>query len=275
MRLLYVLVLLAAVWSTSARGVNLFFIEGDAFFHALLTEDSFESWDEGDFTLEYADTTPMMAAGCGSAGSMKLRVAGETESVRAKLKSLYNALREAYPKKLVVHQDGGTSELNGFHLFVYNRDLDFANRELRLAIKYNEEWVERFKKEYSLWSGEVGSFSSKKRPASDYYTDYETFVDSTEAVIHDWKMGPWVAPLKLQKNQGEKPAARAAVDLPDVQFVIVPRKNLKPYFNLRPKRNFYAVTDESIAVYRLTKEGVDCERLDTLESVKWMEWGEE
>lgn len=265
------LAVVAFAAATPLFAMNVSFIEGDAFFHSVLVEGWFDEHpaDDGSVVFEYVDPTPRMASGCGNAGYTALRVVGDVDPTVDILRRLYAELRRAYPKKVLVGAEGSPDiELNGFHLFVYNRGVDFTGRDVRLAIKYNEDWADQTDRSYRQLVGDP----TYGKPRPDL-SKYDAFVDSTEAVVHDWRMGPLVAPLQARASELGTSSTEVTADVANVQIVLVPKRRLTPYFKRRPGRNFYAIQGDRVVVYRFVENETESKVLrEDLSLVRAIEW---
>lgn len=127
--------------SQIACGVNLSFMPGDAFFHARLTRESVEKLtSKHPLELIYDYDLKSGTLG-GYAGFANLAVENATDRLKQDLKTLYSTLRVSFPLELRMRaeKEQAPVELNGFHLFVYNRNVDFNKQ--RIGLKYNEAWM--------------------------------------------------------------------------------------------------------------------------------------
>ena len=139
-----ILFLVAVSLIAPAAQGNVAFMPGDAFFHSDLTEAAVAdtSGDET-FRLKYSHV-PLSGGLGGYAGFEWLEVTGDTTALRHHLKVLYESLRMDNPKEVRINHDGSVTELNGFHIFVYNADVkwDGGFASQGLGMKYNESWTD-------------------------------------------------------------------------------------------------------------------------------------
>ena len=137
----YIFFVLPVFMASQALAMNIAFMPGDAFFHALLTEESLADLSDEGMRFRYAHV-PMSGGLCGYAGFENLQVTGDTSILNEHLRALYRSLREFYWKELRVNPDGTTTETNGFHVFIHNADVEWSSSpsSQRIGIKYNESW---------------------------------------------------------------------------------------------------------------------------------------
>lgn len=140
----YLVVFLALLVCThQSHGANITFMPGDAFFLSYLTEVQLDANSHADtLKLNYAVDIQSAAFG-GFGGFEKLELTHVRKSMIENLRRVYRSLRATAPKHVRITYDSEgnevATEINGFRLFVYQRDVQF-NRQ-RLALKYNENWM--------------------------------------------------------------------------------------------------------------------------------------
>ena len=220
---------------------------GDAFFHSELTESSLVEASDAGIRLKYSHV-PVSGGLGGYAGFEFLVVTGDTTALRQHLRILYDSLRVDYPKEVRVNRDGSTTELNGFHVFVYNADVKWSVgfSSQRLGVKYNESWLDLPSSAFESETRQLGFGPTKAH-------SYTTFVNMSDAVVHDWKYGKEIEGLAVGVPEGvgwgitgPPIAASVSIVAARVQIVVIPESNLKPYFLLRRGHPFYTVTNRGV-----------------------------
>ena len=246
-RRLIPLILAAAVVATPhpAAAVNMFFMPGDAFFSASLSEESAAAlpidggtillkhrWLHSDFYL------------CGYSGFRNLKIEAVPREVATGLKSLHRELRRLeWPRQAYISYDENgkerQSEENPFHLFVYDKSFD--PHRFSFGLKYNERW--NAPPEEAMKEPKKGFFG--RMPA----IKYEKFLNGEQPVILDWRDAAKVAPLPVEVPpevkwasmgpQIDEPAvARAA----DVRFFVLPHDTLQKIHERESHQHFWEVT---------------------------------
>lgn len=252
-----IIFLFAFGFASPVFAVNLSFMPGDSFFHDLLTEELLGTASEKGIRLRYSGV-PGEGGFCGYAGFIDLQITGNTTTLSRHLRTLYKSLRKYYSKELRVNDDGTMTETNGFHLFIYNADIKWSKgyASQRLGIKYNESWA-------NLPDSAIQSKTRKLGIAHVKAHKYDTFVKVPDAIIHDWKYGKEFKELDVKVPEGigwgitgPRIKATVSIDAAKIQIVLVPESNLKPYFQQKPKYEFYSVTNDGIRVHQFKGEDV-------------------
>jgi hypothetical protein len=241
----------------SAFAVILGFKPGDAFFHAKLTKETAvdQAKEKPDtIELEYA-YVPWKGGFGGYTGFRKVTIKSVPESMRRHLKQAYWRIRELIPRELRVLNDGALDkygETNALGVFIYNRDVDWKTQQF--AIKYNEHW------------------SRPPEPAQEKVAHrlfgqpnlaqvYESFIDTPEAVVEDWKNSERFAALKATipdqtawDYAGPPIEAPIVVDAKDIQIVITPLDDdLQLLFERKYTMPFASLTVDGAKLVELEK----------------------
>jgi hypothetical protein len=240
-------------WCGAASATNYSFTPGDAFFSANLTEDWVDALSPGDEPIEFSYRYPDGGGYfCGFAGFERLRVEGNTASIKTYLRKVYDELRVDYPKHVTIWREADgkeeSHEENGFRMFLYNRDVDW--KEQRIAVRYDENW--HTPSELGLRSAERGEYNGQ------YARHYVAFVESVDAVAEDWQFGAKFPGLKVGIPDnvgwgipGDRLQTPARAKAADVQLVIVPREDSLPLlFDREDGYSFLSVTSEGVQVVR-------------------------
>ncbi|MCP4813330.1 MAG: hypothetical protein GY888_12520 [Planctomycetaceae bacterium] len=249
---LVTMVLFVTIWQqpTIGNANNNYFLPGDSFFHAVLTEAVLADIAKSKSPVfKYDRPDHLNSFFCGYAGFEQLQVKDMSPAIKKNLTVLYRHLREAYPlqieliqeTKLVRDASGGFDnevktgkmlrrEMNGFSMFFYNADFD-ADR-YRLGLKYNENWVEQ-----------VVAFGHRQE-----HVQFEFFVREEEAILSDWRDCRLVKPLDVISPPITK--RRSSNPLPPITL-----KSKVRIFVL-PEADFNAAFDRSGFVYEISEAGV-------------------
>ena len=184
--------------SSTVRAANQYYMPGDAFFSAVLTEEVLERIEKKEhpiFEYDRPDFLPQML--CGYAGFSRLRYVSMPKAMKENLRMSYNEFRKEYPKRIEIRPETKTKrtedegdievptgrnlhiEINGLRVLFYN--VDFNTKKHRLALKYNEKWAD----EFAAWGHKRSS------------AVFETFVPTPEAIITDWRDGHAVDALRV------------------------------------------------------------------------------
>ena len=248
--LLSVIVLIAAC--RTAGATNRGFLPGDAFFHAMLTQELCRQLEESDSpSLAYVRPQSEAGAFCGYAGYWTLQLPADSRPLIQNLCTLYRHLRQSLPREIQEFQDaGGTvrqSETNGFHLFVYNADFDLQRYDI--GLRYNESW-----------SANESAFGP--HPA---ITRLELFVDDKVAFSNDWRDAASVPrlrticpPISDQERRkalgtGNERVDDAVVVTGPVQIIVATSPKLARYVHRRNSMRFYSVTNDGIKEFTARK----------------------
>ena len=103
--ILFTIILLCS----SARAANQYYMPGDAFFSAVLTEEVLERIDKDEhpvFDYDRPDFLPQMM--CGYAGFSRLRYASMPKAMKENLRKSYNEFRKEYPKRIEIRPETKT-----------------------------------------------------------------------------------------------------------------------------------------------------------------------
>ena len=232
-------------------GQNVEFVPSDAFFHAVLNEKLTEAIAAGNLELEYS--FPDGGNFGGFQGFHKMVVHDVNDYAVESLKMLYTSLRQTNPKQ--IYESAGNSgkpiqiENNPFHLFVYNRNVDWNVQ--RIGLKLNESWnlfpksaVDRTS---SRWAP---PFSANDTPV------YSSFVQSYDAVCYDLKAARFFEGLKVKYPEdiawgiaGEHVDKPVECSFHDVQFIVTENRNLESYYRQIEQAVFYSVHESKTVKY--------------------------
>lgn len=182
----------------------------------------------------------------------------------AALRRVYAELRRYDPKvvRFDVDDQGKeiATEINGFHLFVYNRDVQWKIQHI--GLKYNEHWVE---------PPAAAKVPSNDRPPSFLGEPvvpppvimYESFLANYAAVVEDWKNAGRFPELKVEVPKGIGWALGGpeiidpvSVDAKDIQLVVCSDDDLKLCFRRAKDTEFFVVTIEGAKRFTWTKKGL-------------------
>ena len=252
---LITILLFVAAWQqpNASSANNNFFLPGDSFFHTVLTEAVLADMEKSKSPVfQYNRPDHLDFFFCGYAGFEQLQVKEMSPATKKNLQTLYQQLREEYPLRIELVQetkfvpgDLGDKEvktgkilrreLNGFSMFFYNADFD-ANR-YRLALKYNENWLE-----------EVVAFGHSREHAQ-----FEFFVREEKAILSDWRDCRLVKPLDVTSPPPPIKKRRSSNPLPPitlkskVRIFILPEGKFSSAFN---RRDFiYEITEAGVQLY--------------------------
>ncbi|MBC8289453.1 MAG: hypothetical protein H8E37_03960 [Planctomycetes bacterium] len=197
-RILCFLAVVAVLGGSSAQAANQYYMPGDAFFSAVLTEDVLDRIAKEEhpvFDYDRPEFLPRML--CGYAGFSRLKFVKMPKEMKENLRKSYAELRKDYPKQIEIRPETRTKrtkdegdievptgrdlhiEINGFRVLFYNADFDMKKH--RLCLKYNEQWAD----EFAAWGHKRSS------------AQLETFVPTPEAIVTDWRDGALVDPLSV------------------------------------------------------------------------------
>lgn len=253
MRPTYVLAIVVSICSP-AFATNRGFMPGDAFFHSRLSQaTSRRLVEDSDMILSFSRPATAIPSFCGFAGYWRIRLPDESRELARNLKILYDDLRKDIPRELreYVNEDGKTDirEVNGFHLFVYNREFDPL--AWKIGLRYNENWVQ-----------DESSFGG-----SQATTRLEFFVSDPKAVVVDWRDSPLIPPLRtrcppIPKRDMSIPWGNGIagkqilepVELDgDIQVIVTDTEDLRSYYRGSKNVRFFSVTNDGIKVFERQK----------------------
>lgn len=136
------LTMVLALPAARASAANIYFMPGDAFFHTQLTEDRVQSLSADRGSVVFGYVLPIESASFGGfAGFRRLEIRDFPPELSENLQLVYRKLRGEGGRIVLTYSENGkekTQELNGYHLFVYNKTADFGRQ--RIGIRYNESW---------------------------------------------------------------------------------------------------------------------------------------
>lgn len=257
------LALLVTATPQPVEAVNLFFMPGDAFFSASLSEEAAAALPEkgGTLTLKHHWLHDDMYF-CGYTGFAKLEVREMPPEIVEGMRTLYRELRERgyWKEEKIVTRNGEQErgEANPFLLLVYDKSFDPTRHAF--GLKYNESWAHP-PEEALLDRG-----TSRHEP-----TKYEKFVPGEEAVIRDWKDAPTVAGLPVEIPKGVKWASAgsgehppATVDAAEVRFFVLPHDALEPLFQGNEHARFWEVTPDGFRRFEYQRIRADGDKTELI-----------
>ena len=229
---------------------DLLFMPGDAFFHSELTSDFLEGLpaDGGNLFVPYSPPPSSFALG-GYAGFLRIEIKDVSPSMISALRKVYAEQRKFDAKivRIGVDADGkGTAtEMNGFHLFIYNRSVKFTKQQI--GNKYNENWM-------NLPAQAITP--TKDRPSglgTSHANGYFSFLSSPKSIVDDWRNAARFQELKVRVPSGipwgitGPPISEpVSVDAKDIQFVICPYDDLSLYFQQADDVDFFTITVDGV-----------------------------
>lgn len=233
----------------NAGAVNCYFLPGDSFFHAVLTEDSLRRIEKEKAPVFFYDRPESLPSFfCGYAGYRRLEFVSMPERFKKNLRLVYETLREDYPKRIEIVAEGGFAkvdgesfevpkgktvkvEINGFSVLFYNSSFDFNKR--RLCLKYNENWV--------------------KEAGGAEHARYDYFVPLARAVMEEWRDSKAIKALSAEipkRKAGGKPLFETPVRVRSgIRAIILPNANFKDFYNRKESATFYEVTETGVKEY--------------------------
>lgn len=235
--------------AASMRAMNIAFMPGDAFFHALLTEDVVMSEPQQDDSLLLMYDYPAPYTIGNFAGFERLTIT-DTGDARQRLRELYWQFRGLNGKvvRTDIKEDGTRveTELNGFHVFVYAQT--FAVQDgLGLGLKYNERWMTLPKD--ALIMDERVHLPFTGQPA----IAYRPFVRTVRATADDWKDGPRCPALPVREapvvswgRWGAPIKDPVLVTMKDVQLVVLLEPSIRSYFERRAHCQWAVINADGI-----------------------------
>jgi hypothetical protein len=238
---------------------------GDAFFHAELTGAFLDRLpaDGGNLILSYSHPLDSAAFG-GFAGFERLEIKGVTPRMVSSLRSRYAELRlrDAKVVRIDVDTKGNevATETNGFHLFVYNRDVSWA--EQRIGNKYNENWMNLPPQAVTPARSRPSGFA--RAPA----VRYVSFLSSYEGAVDDWKNAGRFPELRARVPNGipwglSGPVIvePVSIDAKDIQLVVCPYEDLLLYFQQDEDLEFFTISADGDKRFVWTEEGLMGEQI--------------
>jgi hypothetical protein len=225
---------LALLGPTNAQAHNTFFLPGDAFFHTVLTGEVVQQFQrEKNVRLSYKRPADAEFAFCGYAGFQHLDLVDAPRGLKENVAALYRKLREKRPAVFDEHDDGTKHEVNGFHLFAYNADFDFANRHI--GLRYNENWVE-----------ETMAFGHRRE-----HVFLEEFVRARKATSEDWRDAASVKSLAADCPKAGMPRSGRDYDPALLRqgyvLVVAEREGLEDYFLMKEGATYYTLAGDQVA----------------------------
>jgi len=237
-----------------AAAVNLFFMPGDAFFSASLSEESAAALPEkgGTLTLKHHWLHSDWYL-CGYGGFQHLEIRDVPPEQVAGLKTIYRELRRLdWPRQALISYDANgkevRSEENPFHLFVYDKSFDPARHSF--GLKYNDGWSDpplEAMREPAKGFGAGSRFPAIK---------YEKFIEGEAAVVLDWKDGPKVPSLSVEvppdakwASMGPEIVEPAVAKASDVRFFVLPHESMQKIHERQPHEHFWEVTPTGFRRY--------------------------
>ena len=247
---LITVVIVSLLWQPPSIGKanNNFFLPGDAFFYTVLTEDALAEIKKSNSPIfRYQRPEHLRSFFCGYAGFEQLQVKDMSPDIKKNLAVVYRTIREGHPLQIelvpevkVVEGDLETievktgkilrREINGISMFFYNADFD-ADR-YRLALKYNETWVE-----------EVVAFGHRQE-----HVRFDFFLPQEEAVMSCWRDAKQVKPLNVIAPPIK--VRRSSNPLPPIML------NGKVRIFVLPSNDFLSHYHRSKFVYEVTEAGI-------------------
>lgn len=252
----------------SSGHANVAFMPGDAFFHAKLTSAVVESFpaNGGKLILSYSHV-PLSGGFGGYAGFEQMEIRNVPSQMTSALRGLYTELRRHHAKVVWIDVDAEGNEIaremNGFHLFVYNRDVKWRSQVI--GLKYNERWTDLPPQATLPTEGSPVRFG---RSPMIMYT---SFIATYSAVVEDWKNARRFHTLKVNVPKGvpwglpgPKITQSVSVDAADIQLIICPDDDLKLYFKKKRNFEFFAVDVDGVKRFVWTKQGLVSEDYDVV-----------
>lgn len=262
-KLLLITVSLFLFPALELKATNVLFHTGDSFFHSYLTQKIIDSTDHDSESLELNYTGSPVVPGnfCGYNGFDKLRILNLTPDFIQNVNRVYQSLRKQNPLIAEIRKEKDQfkvlSEYNPFHLFVYNRDVDWNKQ--KLALKYNENWQHIIEYDLKL----VDQPGNKLQ--------YSPFVKNLSGISEDLLNAEQFKPLNVNIPEHIKVLTMdrreevLTVDTKYIQFVIVPVP-VPPYFdseeNILEKYfedsglEFISITTDGIQIYHMSGNNV-------------------
>lgn len=260
-------VLIAIVLALFVAGVsqaNVFFIPGDAFFPSKLTEEVVRAANEDRQPLALGYELPLRFAGFGGYGGFgQLEIRGLNKDMAHAIRDIYDDLRKTNPKRLIVwrNEDGEeqSSETNGFHFFVYPKDVDWEQQ--RMGLKYNEDWM-NLPEEAVAGPDRAWIVDKETNKPLNHAVSYNSLVGTWKSVAEDWQYAKLFPRLPVEVPQGiswglmeDFVAAPVTIEANQIQLVILEEKSLKSYYARKPSCEFYSITDDQVRRLRWKKNG--------------------
>jgi len=225
-----------------AGAYNANFFPGDAFFHFRLDAPTAARLGEAPSPVfQYERPDPNTIVFCGYAGYAQLRHDRIPLRLRNGLLEVFARLRAAHERK--PPDDGTVSDDDerepfALHVFAYNEQFDLTR--FRVALKYNESWVE-----------DAAAFGHDRSRA--YYAQ---FARDNALTLEEWRDAAIVAPLAVES----KPKNRPSSESPDIvrasrgiKFIVLESGDFGAYARRAAGLALWEVT--SRAARRLVSDG--------------------
>lgn len=178
------LVLIGCCGLNSASATNIFFLPGDAVFHAALSEEGVVAIESGKaLRFQYARPSYAEAYGCGFVGYRELECPDLSEEFRTHLAGACRELRKTYPRQIVTVESSDplqqrTYESNPIHVLIYNATYDWKGDGLYL--KFNEDWPTQAGQPGMAGFG--GGYMGPQKAR-----DYEPFLRDAKSLMREWR----------------------------------------------------------------------------------------
>lgn len=238
--------LLSPAW---ANANNNYFLPGDAFFHAVLTEEWVKHALASDEMplFDYSIQGGYSPAFGGYAGYGRATIENMDRAFLEHLAHAYRDVRTFNNRELreTITKDGDRvlEETNGVHVFFYRDDFDIQRFDI--GLRYNEHWM-----------AEAVKFGHPRNGVR-----LCCFVPEREAVIASWRDSDLVPALNVRLPQAQinkgKSVTEPIVIHGKVKAIVLPHWSLKGYFDREDTLPLYVVNSESVQEF-------------TAESGKWI-----
>jgi hypothetical protein len=256
------LVLHGLLWQSAARA-NCGFMPGDAFFHSELTSDVLKdvASEKDHLILNYAHV-PLSGGFGGYAGFERIKLTNLPEPMRLGLRGIYASLRQNCPMVVRIdHDKAGNNvltEINGFHLFVYNRDVNWHKQ--RIGIKYNERWMAPPVQATTATASRPSGFG--RAPSKEY----TSFVFNRDGIVEDWKNARVFGELKVTIPEripwgltGPKIMEPVLADAKQIQIVVLAGTDgdsVDEYFSKTRGVEFFTITADGVKRFVWAETGL-------------------
>ena len=229
---------------------NSSFLPGDAFFHAVLTDELLDQiMHEQNPVFSYSRPDFLPRSFCGNAGFSRLEFQDMPVTLKKHLRRVYDEFREKIPLQLeitdeVVFKKGELGdvemktgrqrkrEINGFSVFVVNPDFDLQKR--RFGLKYNEDWAD-----------EVAAFGHDRSHAQ-----LESFIRSPQGIADDWRDSRLVPALIAECPAATKNNMQIAVRVNrQCKILVVPHSDFQRLFDADDGGFIYEIAETGITRY--------------------------
>lgn len=248
-----------------------YFMPGDAFFHARLTKAVCDGIPEGetiDIILSYEPAMTSPPGFSGWAGFQKLKIVNVPRAFVDNLRKLYDDRRGYYRTQLQLplptDEDQTPLEINGFRMLVYSKE--FNPQRYPIFQKYNEDWTSPLEEKLGV------------RPAIARAVIYDPFVKHYDAVVDDWRHAADVPalPVTVPDNQdwgyaGEKIEEPVTISFNKIRVYVEEGNMPIDHFKRRWDVHFDEVATDRIQTYRYMRKKVEVgpwERMSLSEEVE-------